>query len=165
MTLLYITRVCAHAGSRSPGLARNEPQLTRQKLRRGIPPETPAPWVRSMWLGGLGSRMQRGYPLPRKKKKDRSHSIALGHVNAAQALASRCQSGLPSCRVPPSSFHGVVGTSCLWHAELRSAAFGVSEGCKGLALTEQWVGVSSCCPFSLPLPSCCPHTRPTSALC
>lgn len=43
--------LCAHAGSRSPGSApRNETQLPRQRLRRGIPPEMPAPWVRSVWL-------------------------------------------------------------------------------------------------------------------
>ena len=63
----------------------------------------------------------------------------------------------------PISWRG--GDIMLGRTELRSAAFGVSEGCKGLALSEQWVGVSSCYPFSLPLPSCCPHTHPTSAVC
>lgn len=158
--------LCAHTGSWSLGSAlRNEPQLTRQRLQRRIPPEMPAPWVCFVWLYNLGSSMQRESPFPvKKKKKGRSHSITLGHVNAAQALTRHCQSGLPSCRISPSPFHGTVGTSCWGTPSSAVLPLGFQRAARDL-LSEQWVGVSSCCPFSLPLPSCCPHISPTSAVC
>ena len=59
-------------------------------------------------------------------------------MNAAQALTGHCWSELQDPTIP-ISWRG--GDSVLGRTELHSAAFGVSEGCKGPALSEQWVGV------------------------
>lgn len=67
------------------------------------------------YAGRVPPALQKNTP-----KQGRSHSIIThGHVNAAQALSSHCQRGLPSCRIPPFPFCDVVGT---WYWSTLSSA-------------------------------------------
>ena len=90
----------------------------------------------------FGQQEAERVPRPCKNKqpqKGRSRSIALVHVNAAQALPSCCWRGLPGCRIPPCPCRGVVGTRC-WGA-LSSAALPVGfERAAGdlLSLSNGW---------------------------